>query len=61
LETAIFHAIEEFWQIIALILRLFEKNFIEKDKTTIEIQARRLAFIVYHVLCDVFMSYVMLE
>jgi len=37
---------------------MFGNNFIEKDKTTIEIQARRLAFIVYHVLCDVFMSYV---
>lgn len=40
---------------------MFGNNFIEKDKTTIEIQARRLTFVVYHVLCNVFMNCFRLE
>jgi hypothetical protein len=40
---------------------MFGNNFIEKNKTTIEIQARRLILVVYHVLCNAFLNYFMLE
>jgi hypothetical protein len=40
---------------------MFGNNFIEKDKTTIEIQARRLTFVAYHLFCNVFMKYFGLE
>jgi hypothetical protein len=40
---------------------MFGNNFIEKDKTTIEIQARRLTFAVYRVLYNAFLNYFSLE
>jgi hypothetical protein len=40
---------------------MFRNNFIEKDKTTIEIQARSLTFVDYHVFCNVVMKYFRLE
>jgi hypothetical protein len=35
----------------------FGNNSTEKDETTIEIQARRLTFVVYHVMCIKFISF----